>query len=146
MMNRRVDGDVCAVRQQRIVTSLRRAVLAACVVAVSGCGSIDLKPVKDRAVAQLTGPLSGYFSTEGLAWHDKIFSAGLISGTARSGELASIDIWPLGGFGIGLSGIRARILALEGALGTGLSPPQMPPAPKKPDDTTTTPAAETGSR
>ncbi len=63
-------------------------------------------------------------------WDGNIIKLGLFGGDGRAGEFFSLDIWPLGGVGLGVAGARVRVLPFEVGAGALLYHPKLP---KKPD-------------
>ncbi len=67
---------------------------------------------------RVDGLVDGYANFDGLERYDgEILYAGIF-GSAQGDDLATLDIWPLGGVGVGLAGARVRFLPLELGLGT----------------------------
>jgi len=104
---------------------LRTAFLGALLAGLAGCASFGTETDPARIVGE--GPISGYFTPDALqGGPDPFVSGGILQGGAKDGELLSFDVWPFGGFGVGLGGVRARALNFEAAVGTLLSPPEQP--------------------
>ncbi len=59
-------------------------------------------------------------------WDGNIIKLGLFGGDGRAGEFFSLDIWPLGGVGLGVAGARVRVLPFEVGAGALLYHPRMP--------------------
>ena len=68
---------------------------------------------------------SGPGAVQHAAEQAAIFEAGIF-GAARCGEIATLDLWPLFGVGVGLAGVRIRILPFEFAIGTLFYHPKPP--------------------
>ena len=109
----------------------RAAVVAATI--ATGCAGFDVEAVEDRAAAKLSGVVAGHVSLD--AWKEKAKPVAVgILGSARSGELASLDLGPILGVGAGSAGGRLKLLGVEIALGSGLVAPELADvAPKVPD-------------
>ena len=92
-------------------------VLLACL-GQSGCLSLDIGVDAEPPQLNARGLVNGHFTATGLEEYDgRILKAGLFGDSARPGEIASLDIWPIGGVGAGLIGGRIRVLPLEMGLG-----------------------------
>ncbi len=93
-----------------------------CVVGVlglAGCVSLEVGTEKSPSRLEMKGLASGYGSLDGLRPYDgKILRFGLLSESERDGEIASIDVWPLAGVGVGVLGARVRLLLLDLGVGT----------------------------
>jgi hypothetical protein len=50
-------------------------------------------------------------------YNNRFFHASVLSKNGRYGGIASLELWPLGGIGIGFVGARVKILPIEFALG-----------------------------
>jgi hypothetical protein len=50
-------------------------------------------------------------------YDNRFFHASVLSHDGRFGGIASLEVWPLGGVGIGFAGARVKILPLEIAIG-----------------------------
>jgi|GEM_PF-5637684 len=50
-------------------------------------------------------------------YNNRFFHASVLSQNGRYGGIASLELWPLGGIGIGFVGARVKILPIEFALG-----------------------------
>ncbi|MHC4513394.1 MAG: hypothetical protein ACYTGW_03340 [Planctomycetota bacterium] len=59
-------------------------------------------------------------------WDGSLIQLGLLGGSGRAGEFFSLDIWPLGGVGVGLAGARVRVLPLEIGAGVLFYHPSLP--------------------
>ena len=89
-------------------------VMVFCSMMLSGCVSMKVGMEKQPSRLQVEGIATGYAALSGIRPYDKtILKAGLFSETERDGEIASIDIWPLGGVGVGLAGGRIQLLSLD---------------------------------
>ena len=87
----------------------------------------------DDPVVKISGLGTAYAGYSGIdEWDGNILNLGLFSGTARKGEFFSLDIWPLGGFGVGIAGARVRVLPFEMGAGVLFYQPKLPG--KKHDD------------
>ena len=90
---------------------------------LAGCGSMDVRTDGDYKIG-FEGPLQGYMNTGDIpAYGGEVLSLGWLGGAERSGDVVSMDLWPIGGFGVGLIGARVNILWLDLGLGTGFYDP-----------------------
>lgn len=97
---------------------------------LASCLSIQLGTEDRPSRLEMDGLASGYATIEAFPKYDgNILKAGIFQESARDGEWASIDIWPLGGVGVGLIGARVRVLFFEIGLGVLAYTPTRPPAP-----------------
>jgi hypothetical protein len=103
-----------------VATAIAAGVLPGCR-ALSGGFEEDPSRFEFDATA-----IAGYLTPDALSGDapKSFLSADLMGSAKHPSELLSFDLWPLFGFGAGSEGVRARLLALEGALGTGLAPPK----------------------
>lgn len=91
-----------------------------------GCISIRVGTDPDSDAIRMDGIGSAYATASALSEFDgTIFEAGIF-GAARRGEIATLDLWPLFGVGVGLAGVRIRILPFEFAIGTLFYHPKPP--------------------
>lgn len=96
-----------------------------------GCLSISIGPKSQPSELEISGLADGYATVGAFPEYDgTIFKAGIFSGSNRDGEWASVDLWPLGGVGVGFVGARVRVLFLEVAGGV-LGFPDERPKPKE---------------
>lgn len=100
----------------------RRLILAATVACAAllatGCVSLQVGTAPTPARLQVSGLASGYVSLAGLRPYDgTILDMGLFNMAERPGELVSLDLWPVFGFGVGVVGARAHLLMLDVGLG-----------------------------
>ena len=101
---------------------MRRMVCAASALLLAGCVSARIgthtESIDDSAVMSVAGIVNGHVSLDALPTYDgSVFELGILSDTYGPGEVASIELWPLAGVGIGVVGLRLRVLFLEAALG-----------------------------
>lgn len=95
---------------------------------LASCLSIQLGTEDRPSRLEMDGLASGYATIEAFPKYDgTILKAGIFQESARDGEWASIDIWPLGGVGVGLIGARVRVLFFEIGLGVLAYTPTRPP-------------------
>jgi len=100
--------------------------------ASSGC-VVQVGTQHGTAVTTVSGLASGYVSLESLPPYDgTIFRFGIFDMGERPGEIASADLWPLAGAGIGIIGARARVLMLGAGAGVLWYQPKPPPPPPLP--------------
>lgn len=101
--------------------------LLAALTAATGCLSVKVGAEADHAVISASGLVSGYLSFNALPpYQGEVIDLGILAGTGRAWELAHLDVWPVGGIGLGLVGFRARLLMVEAALGTLIYHPAAP--------------------
>ncbi len=107
----------------------------------SGCISMHVGGTGPTAEASVgAGLVNGYVSANGIRkYNGNIVELGVLPGYGATGELASIDVWPVAGIGFGLLGIRAHLFPLEAGLGVLFYHPQpwgpplvTPPPPAPP--------------
>lgn len=100
----------------------------------TGCAEIRLGTDSNAPVFEMKGVGTAYATvTEVPPYDGTILRGSIFRGGANTGELASVSIWPLGELGLGLLGIRGRLFAFEGAVGTLFYQPQ-PPTKQKAGD------------
>ena len=100
--------------------------LAPLALLAGACTSFDVGTEGDVAL-EYEGILDGYVTADGIPEYDgTLLHAGLLGSAAREGELVSVDLWPLGGVGVGLFGVRLQILPLDIGLGTLFFAPSAP--------------------
>jgi hypothetical protein len=89
-----------------------------CVVITSGCVSLDIGTDRLRA-PEISTLASAYVGLGGFEDHDQdsFIRIGLLHMDERPGEIFSIDVRSLAGFGIGLVGARAHLLPLDAGIG-----------------------------
>ena len=100
------------------------AVMAGMCVSLTGCLSVQIGS-KDSTKVKSDGLVDGYMACNGIRPFDgTIIDADLLSsGSERWGELLSLDVWPIGGFGISFIGARVKLLPFEAGFGMfGYSP------------------------
>ena len=107
----------------------------------SGCVSLRVGSEPGAEASVGAGLVNGYVSVNAIRTYDgDILTMGILPGYGATGELASIDVWPLVGVGIGILGVRAHVLPLEAGVGVlfyhprpwSPPPPQPPPPPPPP--------------
>ena len=83
-----------------------------------GCLSLQLGTDSNPPQLNARGLVNGHFTATGFEPYDgKIMKAGIFGDADRPGELASLDVWPIGGLGVGFVGGRIRILPVEMGFG-----------------------------
>ncbi len=104
--------------------------------ALPGCLSLSVRTEAHDPALAVSGIVDGYVTPAALHPYDgHLIDAGLFEGdNLRRGEVAALDIWPLGGVGVGLVGARVRVLPLEIGLGTLFYEPSRPTRPHDDDD------------
>jgi hypothetical protein len=82
-----------------------------------GCVSLEVGTESTRPPT-ISTLASAYVGLEGITPYDgTILRIGLWHMDARPGEIFSLDIWPLVGFGVGLVGVRAHVLPVDAGVG-----------------------------
>ena len=100
----------------KVLTSM--ASIGVCSLLCVGCVNIRVGSSKGTTQLRSRGLVSGHASLTPISEFDGSFlKAGVLPGKGRRGEWASIDVWPLGGIGVGFVGARVRILPLEAGVG-----------------------------
>ena len=86
---------------------------------LTSCLSLEIK-AKDKPLRlNMEGLASGYASYSGIRpWNGTLVDLGLLRNTRQDNELVSVEIWPLLDVGVGLVGMRAKVLPFEAGLGT----------------------------
>ncbi len=85
----------------------------------SGCVSLQVGTESEPSRVQLEGLGTAYAANSGIRPYDKtILKVSILKDTEDSGEVASLDIWPLMALRVGLVGVKARILPVE--IGAGV--------------------------
>jgi len=93
-------------------------ILAGLCVGMTGCASFSVGSDKNPPQVKSEGLLSSYMAINGFRPYDgKILEAGLLSKNDRWGNVASLDIWPIGGIGVSLIGAKVKLLPFEIGLG-----------------------------
>ena len=91
-----------------------------------GCISFRLT-AEDNPSLKASGLGTAYVGYSGFdEWDGSIIKLGLLGGEGRAGEVFSFDIWPLGGIGVGLAGVRVRVLPIEMGAGALFYKPRLP--------------------
>lgn len=94
-------------------------VLLTAMVMLSGCVSFRIGTDTAPPAFKLSLPGSAYADYPGVPKYDgTIMRASLFRGGEYSGELFSLNIWPIGGIDLGLIGARLNLLGGEVGLGT----------------------------
>jgi hypothetical protein len=76
--------------------------------------------------------VNAYFSCNGVRpYNGTIVEVGALGTPNRWGDIVSVDIWPLGGFGVSPIGGRIKVLPLEAGFGTLGYEPKPEGYPKK---------------
>ncbi|MHC4078255.1 MAG: hypothetical protein ACYST0_07410, partial [Planctomycetota bacterium] len=87
--------------------------LLALLLITPGCITFRLSAEDDPSL-KMSGLGTAYAGYSGFdEWDGNLISLGLLGGSGRAGEFFSLDIWPLGGVGVGVAGARVRVLPLE---------------------------------
>jgi hypothetical protein len=92
-------------------------VILACLSFIS-CASLKAMSGEDPPHFKSEGIVNGYIAFNGIRPFDgTIIEAGLLGTSNRWGDIASVDGWPAGGFGVSFIGCRIKILAWEAGIG-----------------------------
>ena len=92
-------------------------VILTCISLISHAGS-SVMADEEPPLFQSDGLVNGYFAFNGIRpYNGTIFEAGALGASNRWGDIASVDGWPLGGFGVSLIGCRIKLLPLESGFG-----------------------------
>jgi hypothetical protein len=105
-------------------------------VLVAGGCALEVRAENGAAVVEAGGLARAYVSVESLRpYSGTIFRLGIFDMAEHPAEIANIDVWPIGGAGIGLVGARVRVLMLGAGAGVlWYQPkPHVPPAPEPVD-------------
>jgi hypothetical protein len=114
---------------------MRGSVLLACVSTslLLGCSvSVGARP--DSKGIDVSGLAGGYASLNGIRPYDRtIMDLALFESSRRSKEfeVASLEVWPLVGLGVGLAGARVQLLFLDVGLGVIAYDPEAPQWPEE---------------
>ena len=123
---RRPEPRSTVARPRRVVHAL--ALMLGLGLLLSGTtGCLSVQAGSEQRGADVDGIVSGYVSADALRPYDgTILDFGLLKNTEQKGEILSFDLWPIGGFGIGLAGARVRLLPFEVGLGALFYHPDPP--------------------
>ncbi len=101
-------------------------ILNGCSVTVAHNGDVE------SGTVEMDGIVNGYASIHGLSeWDGNVVDVGVLE--FKRGEIAHVEIWPLVGVGVGVAGVRLRVLPFEVGIGSlGYHP--KPPKKKSHDD------------
>lgn len=103
----------------RVVAPVLAALMAA------GCVSVRVG-TDDPSQIRLAGLATGYATLSALPDYDgTLLKAGTLGHADRDGEIVAVDLWPIAGVGVGLVGLRLRLLALETAVGSLFYHPEL---------------------
>ena len=90
------------------------ALSGAVLLLASGCVSLKVGTETEPSRVQLEGLGTAYGAISGIRPYDKtILKFSILNDSEDSGEIASLDIWPLMALRVGLVGVKARILPVE---------------------------------
>ena len=85
----------------------------------SGCTSIRTGPGLYQKHFGYEGKLGGYLSYTDLQGYDgDVLQIDVMNDEQQPGELLNLDLWPLGGLGLGPIGLRGHLLWIGGGMGT----------------------------
>ena len=107
-----------------VLLALGLLAMSGCVTRVGSEGGVSTEGI--------SGLASGYVTLDALPrYNATIFRFAILDMSYEPGELASVDVWPLAGVGVGLIGAWVRVVTIEA--GAGLlwyqpSPPHYAPA------------------
>lgn len=121
---------------------------------LNSCISLRIGTEEKPSRIEAKGLGSAYAAIPGIEKFDgNIARIGLFEDTARDGEWASVDIWPIGGVGVGFVGARVKLFIFEIGAGIfGYQPQPLapkeecctpPPAPEKKNEVKATPNSTT---
>ena len=86
-------------------------------VSITGCISVTVSS-ESSVEAECDGLLNGYATCNGIRPYDgTLIEAGCLSFNDRWGDVVSLDIWPIGGVGVGLIGAQVKLLPFEAGIG-----------------------------
>lgn len=94
--------------------------MMACVglIMMTGCVSLEIKAQDCPLRLDMDGLASGHASYSGIrSWDGSLVNIGLLGNSRQNNELASVELWPLIDVGVGVVGVRAKVLAFELGLG-----------------------------
>ncbi len=87
-------------------------------VLATGCSTFRAGPERAQKSFAYQGPIGAYASASDLRAYDgDLLQADLWSNSQQPGELLNLDLWPIGGIGIGAFGVRAHIASLGAGIG-----------------------------
>lgn len=87
-------------------------------ICMTGCATFNMGVDKNPPQIKADGILNGYMAYNGFRPYDgNIFDAHILSDNGQPGEMVSINLWPVGGVGVGLVGARVKVLPFEIGLG-----------------------------
>ncbi|MCB2154985.1 hypothetical protein KQI84_08865 [bacterium] len=93
-------------------------ILAAAVL-LTGCTSIRTGPGLFQKHFRYEGKLGGYLSYTDLRGYDgDVLQIDIMNNEQQPGEILNLDLWPLGGIGIGPLGLRGHFTWIGGGMGT----------------------------
>lgn len=93
----------------------------------TGCMTLKVGTDNGSPPLEVSGLADGYVSLNGIRPYDEtIVQASILNWSSRPGELASLDVWPLAGLGVGLVGARFQLLFLDVGLGALIYRPKTP--------------------
>ena len=102
-------------------------ILNGCSVTVAHNGDVESGTVK------MDGIVNGYASIHGLSeWDGNVVDIGVLK--FKRGEIVHVEIWPLVGVGVGVAGVRLRVLPFEVGIGSLSYHPKPPKAAGKKSD------------
>jgi hypothetical protein len=108
----------------------RLAFMTAVLAAASGCSlKVGTRNGEHSNTAlRMRGLVNGYVSVDALRPYDgNILELGVLGASTRHGEIVSVDVWPLVGIGVGVVGVRTRVLVFETGIGVLFYDPKPPP-------------------
>lgn len=103
----------------------RSVLLAGVLVMAAGCMNIQVQgptepePGKELRVLRLDGGklISSFVAVGKIPdWSGTLLDVG--RGSPQRGEVVSVDLWPILGLGVGIAGVRLRVLPFEVGIGT----------------------------
>lgn len=96
-----------------------RLVLLLALVILTGCTSIRTGPGLFQKHFGYEGKLGGYASYTDLRGYDgALLQIDFLNNEQQPGEVLNLDLWPLGGIGLGPIGLRGHLFWIGGGMGT----------------------------
>lgn len=85
---------------------------------LNGCFSLTIGTQDGPDRVQMNGLADGFVVVDSIRPYDgRIVELGLFGGKDTWGNLASVEVWPIGGVGLSFVGAKARLAFLEAGVG-----------------------------
>lgn len=112
-------------------SATRPMIVTVGVLALTGCSvSIGHRKDTETGTVEMRGIVNGYASINGLSeWDGDVIEASVLK--FRRGEIVQVEVWPIVGVGVGVAGLRLRVLPLEVGIGALFYHPRPPGAGKR---------------